>query len=96
MEALTPEQIAELKAKHGQIFLIEVEDKAAVFKAPDRKTLSMANVVQNDIIKFNETILKNCFIQGDRELLDNDAYFLGAGAKAIELVQIKESKIAKL
>lgn len=92
----TKERIAELKAEHGDLFLITVEDKAAIFKSPSRKTLSYANGVNKDIIKFNETILNNCFVEGDRELIDDDRYFLAAGAKAVELIEIKESEIAKL
>jgi hypothetical protein len=92
----TKERIAELKAEHGDLFLITVEDKQAIFKAPSRKTLSYANASNKDIVKFNETILNGCFVEGDRELLDDDRYFLAAGSKAIELIEIKESEIAKL
>lgn len=96
MYSPTKERIEELKIQHGEIFMISVEDKAAIFKAPNRKTLSYANNAKQDIVKFNETILNACYVEGDRELLDNDKYFLAAGAKAIELIEIKEAEIVKL
>lgn len=93
----TKERIAELKAEHGDLFLITVEDKAALFKTPSRKAMSYSMLLaEKDALKSNEHILRDAFIEGDRELLDNDAYFLGAQAQTATLLKIKESKLEKL
>jgi hypothetical protein len=42
---ITPEQIAEWKAKHGDVWKITVEDKVAYLRSPDRKTLGYASGV---------------------------------------------------
>lgn len=97
MENATDKQIQEWKKKHGEIFLVEVEDKKAYLKAPDRKTLSAASAIgAKDPIKFNETILKNCWIEGDKELLEDDKYFLAVGQQIDKLIEVKEASIKKL
>jgi hypothetical protein len=97
MESLTPEQIADLKVKHGEIFKLTVGDKSCIMKEPNRKTLKKASAVATqDPMAFNEVILKECFVMGDTEIRDNDAYFLGASAKLSELIQIKEAALEKL
>lgn len=90
-------EIAELKAKHGDIFKLTVGDKCAIMKTPDRKILSFATKsAEKDPLAFNEALLKNCFVAGDTEIRDDDAYFLGASQKLSDLVQIKESSLVKL
>lgn len=93
----TPEEIADLKAKHGAIFKLVVGDKCALLKTPDRKILSFATKsAEKDPLAFNEALLKNCFVAGDKEIRDDDAYFLGASQKLADLVQIKEASLEKL
>jgi hypothetical protein len=93
----TKEQIAEWKAKHGEIYKVTVEDKCAILKAPDRKTLSAATSVgAKDPIKFNETILNNCWLAGDEEIRKVDSYFLGAGSQLQEIIEVKEASLEKL
>ena len=93
----TPEEIAALKAKHGDIFKLVVGDKCAIMKTPDRKILSFATKsAEKDPLGFNEAILKNCFVAGDTEIRDDNAYFLGASQKLSELIEIKESSLEKL
>ena len=40
MYTINESRIAELKEKHGSVYLIKVEDKQAVFKKPSRQDLS--------------------------------------------------------
>ena len=92
----TKEKIAELKAEHGDLFLITVEDKAAMFRAPKRKELSYASSVgAKDPMQFNETIMKSCFLEGDKELINNDVYFLGTSQQIVNLIEVKESSLEK-
>lgn len=93
----TKKEIEDLKAKHGQLFMITVEDKACLLKKPTRKVLSMASsVASKDPMKFNEIILKNCWVAGDEEIKTNDDYFLGASQKIAEIIEFKEAELVKL
>lgn len=97
MTKVTPSQIQEWKAKHGDIFKITVEDKECYLKAPDRKALSYAaSIGTKDPMKFNEVLLKNCWLGGDDDIKTDDVYFLSASQKLAELIQIKEAVLEKL
>ena len=61
----TDKQIQEYKAKHGQLFLIEIDDKSCILHAPTRKDLSYASVV-NDPMKMTEVMLKQLWVDGDK------------------------------
>lgn len=93
----TKERIAELKAEHGDVWLLTVEDKAGIFKTPTRKAMSYSmTVAAKDPLASNEILLKDAFIEGDKELIENDAYFLGAQNQIAGLLKAKEAKLEKL
>ena len=97
MLQLTPEAIAELKKKHGDIYKISVDDKSCILRKPNRKELSYASVAgKNDPLKFNEVILNSCWLAGDDELKTDDYLFLSASAKIAEIIEIKEAELEKL
>ncbi len=91
------EEIEQLKSKHGDIFKLTVEDKCCIMRTPSRKELSYASKSsEKDPLSFNDVILKSCFVAGDTEIRDNDAYFLGASQKLADLVQVKQATLEKL
>ncbi|MCT4614552.1 MAG: hypothetical protein N4A49_06720 [Marinifilaceae bacterium] len=91
------DKIENWKKKYGDIFMYESDGKICYLKKPSRKTLGAAAVVgQNDPMKYNEILLNNCWLSGDKELKTDDSYFLGLSAKLSELVEIKEGEIKKL
>ena len=93
----TPEQIKEWKKKHGDVFRIVVEDKACYLRKPDRKVLSFAAAAgKSDPMKVGEAILKNCWLDGDMEIQNEDSYFLGASGKLDQMVEVKEAELEKL
>lgn len=99
MKKATQEQIDGWKAKYpnADIWQITVEDKVAYLRSPDRKTLSMASTVgAQDPMKFNEILLKNCWLDGDLEIQTNDTLFLSASSKLAQLIEIKETEMVKL
>lgn len=97
MKDLTKEQIAELKKKYGEIYQFKVDDKKCILHKPSRQVLSAATVTAGkDPIKFNEIILKNCWIQGDEEIQTDDNLFLGICPKLAEIIEVKEAEIKKL
>lgn len=93
---ITQEKIEGWKKQHGDIYLIEVEDKACVVRKPNRKDLSFVMLLKDDPIKFNETLLNNLWVDGDEELKTNDDYFLAVSSQLGELLQIKEASLKKL
>ena len=97
LEKTIEQKISEWKAKHGDVFQVEVEGRVAYLKRPDRKVLGAAAVTgKNDPMKYNEVILNNCWLEGDEEIRTNDAMFLGVSAQLDEIIEIKEATIKKL
>lgn len=91
------EQIKSWKEKYGSVYELSVEGKKAYLRKPDRKTLSYASTAgQTDPLKFNEVLLKGCWLGGDEEIRTDDELFLSASAKLGELIQIKEAELKKL
>lgn len=93
----TKAQIAEWKKKHGEVFMITVEDKTAYIRKPDRKDLAHATAVgANNPFAFNETILNNCWLGGDEDVKTNDDYFLAVSGQLDKVIEIKDAEIKKL
>lgn len=85
------------KKKYGEVYIYEVDGKKCYLRAADRKTISAAAVIgHGDMIKYNEVILKNCWLGGDEEIQTEDKYFLGVSQVLAELIDIKEGKLKKL
>lgn len=91
----TKEQIAEYKAKHGQIFLIEIEDKSCILHTPTRRDVSYASVVK-DPMKMNEVMLNQLWVAGDEEIKTQDDLFMAAVNKLDVVLQVKEASVKKL
>lgn len=97
MTKITDEQIKAWKKQHGDIFKLQIEDKVAYLKKPDRKTMSYAtSVASKDPMKFNEIMLNGCWLAGDEEIKTDDSLFLSAAAKIAELIEVKEAELEKL
>ncbi len=98
---VTKTQIDDWKRKHGDVFEISVEGKTIYVKKPDRKTISYATVTAMqsgvlDPVKFSETILNDCFLSGDEDVLTNDDLFLSIMPKIEVLTKQSEVSIKKL
>lgn len=97
-EELTIEQKIETwKQKHKTIFAYEVEGKTVYLKQPDRKTLSAATIgSKGDPIKYNEIVLKNCWLGDNIEMLEDDSIFYGLSQKIDEITNAKIGELKKL
>lgn len=94
---VTPEQIAEWKKQHGEIFQLDVDGHTCFLKKPSRKVISMATTIgQNDPVKFSELMMNNCWIAGDEIIRTDDELFLSAAGKLADLIQLKEAELKKL
>lgn len=89
------EQVAEWKRKHGEIFELSVEGKSCIVRKPNRKDLSYVSVVK-DPIKMSETLLKQLWVDGDKEIQEDDALFFAVIPKLEEVIKVKEAAIKKL
>ena len=97
VEKTIEQKITEWKAKHGDVFQVEVDGRVAYLKRPDRKVLGAAAVTgKSDPMKYNEVILNNCWLEGDEEIRTNDPMFLGVSAQLAEIIEIKEATLKKL
>lgn len=92
-----PEELEQFKKEHGELSAIKVGDKLGLFKKPDRKTIGAAAAhINTDPIEYVAIIAENCFVAGDRELLEEDDYFLSLMPMMNDLVQMKEAELVKL
>ncbi len=86
-----------LEATHGTLKAIMVDDKIGLFKKPNRQVISMATALSTtDPIAYLEKLAENCFVEGDRELLDDDDCFMAIIPKLNELVETKTAQLLKL
>ena len=89
--------IEKWKKKHGAVYEIEVEGNYAYIKQPDRKILGMAGKVSGeDVIKFNETILRQCWLGGNMDIINKDRLFFGASDKIDQIIERAEATVKKL
>lgn len=94
---LTPDQIEEFKKEYGDIYLIQVEDKKCYLHKPSRQILDAANASSGKRSSaFNETLLKNCWIAGDKDIVNDDDYFLGASSQLGDIITFKQAELKKL
>lgn len=97
MAEVTKEQIESWKKKHGDVFEVNVDGKTAYLKKPDRKVLGAASVLgKDDPMKYNETLLENCWLGGDEEIKTDDSLFLGVSSVLAEIIEIKKAEIKKI
>ena len=90
-------QIAEWKKQHGCVYRISVDGRECYLKAPSRKTLGYASVAaKENPLKFNEVILRDCWIAGDEEIKTDDTLFLSVGKHLENLIEVREAELEKL
>jgi len=101
MYTYTADQLEGWKKKYGDgnVFEVVADDKKAVLHKPTRKDLSFAKAGSSqgqDSLKFVEILLKQCWIDGDMEIQEDDEYFLGVVPVLDALSEYKEAEIKKL
>lgn len=99
LTALSDEQIAAAKKEFGDIYLIQVDGLCVYIHAPDRRIIDLA---QTSAVKrpslFEETIIINCWLAGNKEVLDesNPRLFYAVARKVSEIVQVADAEVKKL
>lgn len=97
LDQVTPDMIEAWKAKYEKVWKLKVAEKEAIVRNPERSEISYASKVgSNDPMKYNEYMLKTCWLAGDIDILNKDSYFIGACAQLEKLIEIKESSLEEL
>ena len=93
----TPEQIEAWKAKHRNVWALKTEGSVAYVRSPGRVELSHATAVgAGNPVKFNETILLDCWLGGDTSIQTEDYKFLGISGKLDKIIEVAEVEVEKL
>lgn len=86
----TEKQIQEWKKEHGSFYELQVEDKVCFLKPPDmlawKRALSKVKKGFTSI-EVTEEILKALWLGGDKEILEDDAYFLSIDEEIQEIIE---------
>lgn len=94
-----------VKGRHrtDKVYLIEVEgdeegDKThrAWLRKPTLKTMSaFYTASQQDPIIAAKVVFNDCFLEGDREITDDDEIFMGAMNQIEELMKVRRARLVK-
>lgn len=96
--APTQAQIDEWKKAHGGVYEVAIESgEKCYLRQPNRKDLSAATASsKKDPMKFNESILNNCWLAGDDAIRTNDQLFLAAAQELDQILDFKTATVKKL
>lgn len=97
LTTLTEEQIAFAKQQYGDCFQLTVEDKVCFIHKPTRQIIDLAHASSaKRTSMFEETILRNCWLAGDKDMVENDDYFYAVGNQLNEIIKFKSAELKKL
>lgn len=103
-ERFTEKTIVEASNKYGGLFYLPIlsEDettieKFAVFTPINRHVLSYASTKLADggMYVFIEQVMRDTFLFGDMEIIDDDAYFLSAAEVINKIIDAKKAAFVK-
>lgn len=102
---ITPDQIQDWKAKHGDV-ISEVAITTAsgeiarfVVKPPNRHVMDAvaSHAVKKDVAASNKAMLTNCVLGGDMDMIETDGGAYGALLGELRtLVEVQEVTVKKL
>ncbi|RIV21373.1 hypothetical protein DYU11_18375 [Fibrisoma montanum] len=100
-KSATENQLAEWKKKHGDIFAVEFEDNEGqtlkgYFRKPNRTEMNFISTFHNQPFKMQHTFVSACWLGGDKVIMDDDRYMLGAAQALNELMEVKRGELKKL
>lgn len=93
----TVAEIDEWKKRHGDIYAIKVDGHVCYLRKPTRRDLSFASSAgKKDPLKFNETLLRNCWLGGSEAIRRDDDKFMGASGVLDKIIPDAEAELEKL
>lgn len=91
----TEDKIKEYKSKHGDIYLVTVEDKNCILRKPSRQDLSYVSAIK-DPIQMSEMMLNTLWVDGDEDIKTDDELFMAVVSKMDVILKVKEAEVKKL
>ncbi|MGA0556531.1 hypothetical protein ACO2Q8_07770 [Larkinella sp. VNQ87] len=95
--------VQEIFVKHDPYLVPTNEDEdeieGAVFayiRKPTAKEINFAMSKVPNLIEAGKVIAKNCFVAGDRRVIDEPSMFTSAALQCIELLEIRQASLKKL
>ena len=93
----TVAEIDEWKKRHGDIYAIKVDGHVCYPRKPTRRDLSFASSAgKKDPLKFNETLLRDCWLGGSEAIRRDDDKFMGASGVLDKIIPDAEAELEKL
>ena len=93
----TVAEIDEWKKRHGDIYAIKVDGHVCYLRKPTRRGLSFASSAgKKDPLKFNETLLRDCWLGGSEAIRRDDDKFMGASGVLDKIIPDAEAELEKL
>ena len=93
----TVAEIDEWKKRHGDIYAIKVDGHVCYLRKPTRRDLSFASSAgKKDPLKFNETLLRDCWLGGSEAIRRDDDKFMGAWGVLDKIIPDAEAELEKL
>lgn len=95
---VTPAQIEDWKQKYGKVFEYESADgKRCYLRQPNRRIISASSVNAGvDNLLQKELVIKNCFLGGDRTLIDEDKHFYTMANKIEIMIEVVEGTLKEV
>lgn len=103
VEKFTKEKLAHWSNEHKGLWFLPILDeednieKLAIMKPITRHILSYAStkIMDEGLYEFLGAAMQECFIDGDREILDDDVYFIPAAQKFQKIADGKKAAMLK-
>lgn len=97
IKTLTKDQIEEAKKIYGKVWCFKTYGLKVYLHKPSR--MAMDNADKQGEIRtsmFNETIIKESWLAGDKEVITNDDAFYSIGRQLGKLLQVKNAELEEL
>lgn len=86
----------ELRKKYPDVWSLRTGDKVAYLKKPTRKDISMARTLAaGEEIAYYELLMDAVWIEGDKEIRDDDDYFFNAYPQLGHMIETKIVELKK-
>lgn len=95
---VTPEMKAQWSRQYGEgrCAVVRSGEKACYLKPPSRTDVGAYGVAfRSNPVKANEFLLKQCWLAGDEEFIEDDKYFFAAVEHLSGLIESTEAELEK-
>lgn len=104
VERFTKEQMGKWSNEHRGLWFLPVMDESgeaieaiAIMRPITRSILSYAStkIQEEGLYEFLEAAMRECFIEGDRKILDEDEYFIPSANQFNKILEGKKAALLK-